>query len=73
MTFKQIVAVFLISIIVVGINDTFKHKTTTDPATPGTVIAYYENAYQKHAIDILTKEGKIEQWPCLYTLWYAIS
>lgn len=69
MTFKQIVAVFLISIIVVGINDTFKHKTTADPATPGTVIAYYENAYQKHAIDILTKEGKIEQWPCLYTLW----
>ena len=35
----------------------------------GTVIAYYENAYQAHAISLLTEAGKIEEWSCLYTLW----
>ena len=35
----------------------------------GRVIAYYENDYQRYAIDQLTKQDKLEQWSCLYELW----
>lgn len=35
----------------------------------GTLIAYYENDYQRYAIDALTEAGKIESYPCLYELW----
>lgn len=35
----------------------------------GRLIAYYENDYQRYAIDQLTKKDKLEQYPCLYELW----
>ncbi len=35
----------------------------------GTVVVFYENEYQKHAIDLLTQMNKLEEWTCLYTLW----
>jgi hypothetical protein len=35
----------------------------------GRVIAYYHNDYQRHAIDKLTEQDKLEQYPCLYELW----
>jgi len=35
----------------------------------GRLIAYYENDYQRYAIDQLTKQDKLEQWSCLYELW----
>ena len=35
----------------------------------GRVIAYYDNDYQRYAIDLLTKQDKLEQWSCLYELF----
>jgi hypothetical protein len=39
----------------------------------GQVIAYYTNDYQRYAIDELTKQNKLEQYPCLYELWQRES
>lgn len=73
--FKRIVVTFLIVTLSVAIDDRF-FDTSRVPVAPlnkgrvaGTVIAYYENEYQQHAVNLLTKMGKIEQWPCLYELW----
>lgn len=33
------------------------------------VIAYYNNDYQRFAIQQLTKQNKLEEYPCLYELW----
>jgi hypothetical protein len=33
------------------------------------VIAYYQNDYQRFAIEELAKRDNIEQYPCLYELW----
>jgi hypothetical protein len=35
----------------------------------GKVIAYYQNDYQRFAIDELVKRDNLEQYPCLYELW----
>lgn len=35
----------------------------------GKVIAYYQNEYQRHAIERLTELNMLEQYPCLYELW----
>lgn len=35
----------------------------------GVLVAYYENDYQRFAIEELTKRGSLEQYPCLYELW----
>jgi hypothetical protein len=35
----------------------------------GKVVAYYNNEYQKYAIDKLIKMNMIEQYPCLFELW----
>ena len=35
----------------------------------GRLIAYYQNDYQRYAIDKLIKQGDLEQYPCLYELW----
>ena len=35
----------------------------------GRLIAYYQNDYQRYAIDKLIKHGDLEQYPCLYELW----
>ena len=44
------------------VNGVRAHKT-------GVVVAYYENDYQRYAIDILIKTDRLEQWNCLYQLW----
>lgn len=76
MKFKQAVAIFLIVTASVAIDDRFFDRSSV-PVAPlsddgriaGTVVAFYENKYQEHAIHLLTKMGRLEQWPCLYTLW----
>lgn len=76
MKFKQMVAIFLIVLTSVTIDDRVFDKAHV-PVEPlpkneniaGTVIAFYENEYQRYAIDMLTQMGKLEQWTCLYTLW----
>ena len=35
----------------------------------GKVIAYYQNDYQRFAIDELVKRDNLEQYHCLYELW----
>jgi len=78
--FKRLVAIFLIVTASVTIDDRFFDKSHV-PITPalssdevaGTVIAFYENEYQRYAIDMLTQAGKLEQWSCLYTLWMRES
>jgi membrane-bound lytic murein transglycosylase MltF len=37
------------------------------------VIAYYDNEYQRHAIQRLTEQNKLEQYPCLFELWMEES
>jgi len=39
----------------------------------GTLIAYYNNDYQRFAVEQLIKQDKIEQYPCLYELWMRES
>jgi hypothetical protein len=39
----------------------------------GRVIAYYDNDYQRYAIDKLTKMNMLEQYPCLFELWIEES
>lgn len=39
----------------------------------GKVIAYYQNEYQRHAIDRLVEMNMLEQYPCLYELWMRES
>lgn len=39
----------------------------------GKVIAYYQNDYQRYAIDQLAEKNMIEQYPCLYELWMRES
>ena len=35
----------------------------------GKVIAYYQNDYQRYAVDKLIERGDLEQYSCLYELW----
>lgn len=35
----------------------------------GRVIAYYQNDYQRYAIDKLVEANMLEQYSCLYELW----
>jgi hypothetical protein len=35
----------------------------------GRLIAYYQNDYQRYAIDKLIQQDNLEQYPCLYELW----
>lgn len=39
----------------------------------GKVIAYYQNDYQKYAIEQLVKHDDLEQYSCLYELWMEES
>lgn len=74
--FKRLVAIFLIVTASVAIDDRFFDKSHV-PLTPsvadgkvaGTVVAFYENEYQRYAVDMLIQMNKLEQWTCLYTLW----
>ena len=75
---KKIVAVLLIVVTVLAIDNRFFDQPSTKSGTTGsterypvadTVIAYYENEYQRYAVDMLTQMDKLEQWSCLYELW----
>ena len=39
----------------------------------GQLVAYYENDYQRYAIDKLIKQNNLEQYPCLHELWIKES
>ena len=65
---------WIITVIVLGLIFVLKTPPTQIKqkfvAPPyGKVIAYYQNDYQRYAIEQLTKKDKLEQWSCLYELW----
>ena len=39
----------------------------------GVLVAYYNNDYQRYAIDKLMQRNNLEQYPCLYELWVRES
>lgn len=67
--FRRAVIVFLISTLAVVIDNKLFEQVKLTDKVPGTLVAYYENEYQQYAIELLTERGKIDEWPCLYTLW----
>jgi membrane-bound lytic murein transglycosylase MltF len=46
---------------------------TKPKAQTGMVVAYYENDYQKYAVEQLMKRQQIQEWYCLWSLWTAES
>jgi len=76
MMFKRLIAMFIVITLSVAIDDKFFDKSHI-PVSPapsgnhiaGTVVAFHENKYQQHAIQLLIQQNKLEQWTCLYTLW----
>ena len=45
-------------------------KPATQAIHPsGRVVVYYDNDYQRYAIDELVKRDQLEQWSCLYQMW----
>jgi hypothetical protein len=39
----------------------------------GKVVAYYQNDYQRYAVDKLIEKNQLEQYSCLYELWMQES
>lgn len=60
---------WIISAVALAIALVLAQPTTVFHQPAGRVIAYYENDYQRYAIDQLTKQDKLEQWSCLYELF----
>lgn len=76
--FKRIVSALLLVVATVAIDNRFFENSNEasisgipveHPTLGGTVVAYYENEYQRYAVDMLTQMNKLEQWSCLYELW----
>lgn len=75
--FKRIIASLLLVVATLAIDNRFFEKPNeasisgsgVSNATAGEVVAYYENEYQRYAVDMLIQMDKLEQWSCLYTLW----
>lgn len=72
---KRIIAGLLIVVATLAIDSRFFEQGTTisgstnDEPMAGEVVAYFENEYQRYAVDLLIQQGKLEQWTCLYELW----
>lgn len=73
--FKRIIASLLLVVATLAIDNRFFDKpaeiagSNLSNTTAGEVVAYYENEYQRYAVDMLIQMDKLEQWSCLYTLW----
>jgi hypothetical protein len=75
--FKQIhphARLWIATVVILGIFLAFNPRVQITSHPPkGEVIAYYHNEYQLHAIQLLVKQNKLEQYPCLYELWMRES
>lgn len=71
--FKQLAYTFLVATLAVVLNNKLFGTVPIEPLPnrhiQGTVVAFHENEYQRHAIELLTQRGQLESWACLYTLW----
>jgi hypothetical protein len=65
--------IWIATTIIIGLVIAFKPianiTTQVVNSNKGVLVAYYENDYQRFAIEELTKRGSLEQYPCLYELW----
>ena len=66
---------WIITATILGVVLVLKTPTGQQLVSPphGKVIAYYQNDYQRYAIEELVKRDNIEQYPCLYELWMRES
>jgi hypothetical protein len=65
---------WIATVVILGIFLVFNPRVQIISHAPkGEVIAYYHNEYQRHAIQLLTKQNKLEQYPCLDELWMEES
>ena len=66
--------IWIATVVVLGIFLVFNPRVQIVSHPPkGEVVAYYTNEYQHHAIQRLTEQNKLEQYPCLYELWMKES
>jgi hypothetical protein len=65
---------WIATVVILGLFLVFNPRVQiTSHAPKGEVIAYYDNEYQRYAIQRLTEQDKLEQYPCLYELWILES
>jgi len=65
---------WIVSAIALGLVLMLKEPATFIVKPPhGKVIAYYQNDYQRYAVDKLIEQNMLEQYPCLYELWMRES
>ena len=61
---------WIATVVVLGIFLVFNPRVQIIAHAPkGEVVAYYTNEYQRHAIQRLIEQDKLEQYHCLYELW----
>ena len=63
---------WIVTTIIIGLVIAFKPiAQITEVVHPnkGLLVAYYQNDYQRYAIEQLTKQDTLEQYPCLHELW----
>jgi hypothetical protein len=65
---------WIVTAITLGLLFIFKEPAVQFVKPPhGKVIAYYQNDYQRYAIDKLIEQDNLEQYSCLYELWMRES
>jgi len=65
---------WIATVVILGLFLVFNPRVQIISHAPkGEVIAYYHNEYQRYAIQLLTQQNKLEQYPCLYELWMEES
>jgi hypothetical protein len=65
---------WIVTAIALGLLFIFKEPAVQFVKPPhGKVIAYYQNDYQRYAVDKLIEQDNLEQYPCLYELWIRES
>ena len=62
---------WIATVIILGLIFVLKTPTGQQFVSPphGKVVAYYQNDYQRYAVDKLIEHDDLEQYSCLYELW----
>lgn len=64
---------WIATVIILGLILVLKPASKFMAPPHGKVIAYYQNDYQRYALDKLIERNQLEQYPCLYELWIKES
>ena len=66
--------IWIATVVILGIFLVFNPRVQiTSHAPKGEVVAYYNNEYQRYAIQRLIELDKLEQYQCLHELWMRES